>query len=351
MELSKALFFFFSALGAFNGLLLSGYFLFFAKKRGIAHYFLGALLLALSLRVGKSVLFYFDRDLPKIYLQIGLSACFFIGPALYFFLKSCLRPVASIPRHWAIHLLVLFVTITLGGVAWPYQQYPWVWNRICVPIIYTEWAIYVIIAGVLMKDVLKKILMRRSEAKAYDIWIASIYIINALIFLAFLWAFWGGLPYISAAITFSFALYVSVFILLNRKKNDDLFPSPLRSTPKKLSTEEANLWLNKLEELMRDKQIFKNPNLKLPDLAQESRLTPHQLSQFLNENLGKNFTQFINEYRVDEACKLLETDTLLSIEGIGDEVGFNSKSTFFATFKKIKGVTPAKYRQGITPHL
>lgn len=345
MNLGKEIFFFFSALGAFNGLLLSSYFFFFAKKREVPHYFLGALLLALSLRVGKSVLFYFDHDLPKIYLQIGLSACFFIGPALYFFLKASLNPVKSIPRAWSIQLLVLFLAITLGGIAFPYQQHPWVWNHVYVPVIYTEWPLYILAAGILIKDVLKKILIHYKETKAYDVWLVSIYLINVLIYVAFLWAYWGGLPYISAAITFSFALYISVFILLNRKKNDDLFPSVPRLNPKKVSDEEAKLWLNNLEQLMEEKQLFKNPNLKLQDVAQELRLTPHQLSQFLNENVGKNFTQFINEYRIQAACTLLNTDTLLSVEGIGDEVGFNSKSTFFTTFKKIKGVTPAKYRQ------
>jgi AraC-like DNA-binding protein len=347
MELSKSIFFFFSALGAFNGLLLSGYFFFFTKRRTVSHYFLGALLLALSLRVGKSVLFYFDHDLPKIYLQIGLSACFFIGPTLYFFLKSGLNPVKSLPRNWGIHLLVLFLLITLGGIILPYQQYPWVWNRVCVPIIYTEWAIYVVLSGILMKEVLKKVFLQRAEAKPHDFWMTSIYLINVLIFAAFLWAYWGGLPYISAAITFSFALYISIFMLLSRKKNDDLFSNSSRPGNKKLSDDEVKLWLNSLEQLMGDKQIFRNPNLKLQDLALELHLSPHQLSQFLNDNLGKNFTQFINEYRINEACKLLKTDTLLSIEGIGDEVGFNSKSTFFSTFKKVKGLTPAKYRQQI----
>lgn len=347
MELSKGMFFFFSALGAFNGLLLSSYFIFFAKRRTVAHYFLGASLLVLSLRVGKSVLFYFDRDLPKIYLQIGLSACFFIGPMLYFFLKSGLNSVKSLPRSWSIHLLLLFLLITSGGIILPYQQHPWVWNRVYVPIIYSEWAVYVAVSGILMKDVLRKVFFQRVEAKPYDLWLASIYLINVLIFAAFLWAFWGGLPYISAAITFSFALYLSIFILLNRKKNDDLFPNSARIAPKKWSDEEAKLWLNQLEQLMDNKQLFRNPNLKLQDLAQELRLSPHQLSQFLNDHLGKNFTQFINEYRIHEACKLLETDTLLSIEGIGDEVGFNSKSTFFSSFKKVKGLTPAKYRQYI----
>ena len=347
MELSKSIFFFFSALGAFNGLLLSSYFFFFAKRKTVAHYFLGALLLVLSLRVGKSVLFYFDRDLPKIYLQIGLSACFFIGPTLYFFLKSGLNSVKSLPRNWGIHLLVLFLLITFGGIILPYQQYPWVWNRVYVPIIYTEWAIYVVASGLLLKEVLKKVFLQRAAAKPYDLWQASIYFINVLIFAAFLWAYWGGLPYISAAITFSFALYISIFMLLNRKKNDDLFPNTTRPGNKKLGDEEVKLWLNRLEQIMEDQQVFRNPNLKLQDLAQELRLSPHQLSQFSNDNLGKNFTQFINEYRIGEACKLLETDTLLSIEGIGDEVGFNSKSTFFSTFKKIKGLTPAKYRQQI----
>lgn len=347
MELSKGLFFFFSALGAFNGLLLSSYFFFFVKRRTVSHYFLGALLLVLSLRVGKSVLFYFDRDLPKIYLQIGLSACFFIGPTLYFFLKSGLNSVKSLPRNWRIHLLVLFLLITSGGIILPYQQYPWVWNRVYVPIIYTEWATYVSASGILMKEVLRKVFLQRAEAKPYDLWMASIYLINVLIFAAFLWAYWGGLPYISAAITFSFALYISIFILLNRKKNDDLFPNASRLNVKKPSDEEAKLWLNNLELLMEEKLLFKNPNLKLQDLAQELSLSSHQLSQFLNDNLGKNFTQFVNEYRINDACKLLETDTLLSIEGIGDEVGFNSKSTFFSAFKKVKGLTPAKYRQQI----
>ena len=90
MSIGKELLFFFSALGAFNGLLLGLYFFFFAKKKYLVNYFLGALLLALSIRIGKSVFLYFDGKLPRMYLQIGLSACFFIGPFLYFFTRSAI---------------------------------------------------------------------------------------------------------------------------------------------------------------------------------------------------------------------------------------------------------------------
>jgi len=48
---------------------------------------------------------------------------------------------------------------------------------------------------------------------------------------------------------------------------------------------------------------------------------------------------------------MLSQHTNLAIESVGYEVGFNSKSTFFATFKKIKGTTPSAYQQSIAPDL
>jgi AraC-like DNA-binding protein len=65
----------------------------------------------------------------------------------------------------------------------------------------------------------------------------------------------------------------------------------------------------------------------------------------LNDKLGKGFTLYVNEHRIQEACRILSTDENLTIEAIGEEVGFNSKSTFFSAFKKLKGMTPAMYQQ------
>jgi AraC-like DNA-binding protein len=138
---------------------------------------------------------------------------------------------------------------------------------------------------------------------------------------------------------------VGLFILMYRKKTDDLFSATNRTTSKKLSEDDTQEWTQRLDILMSEKQVFKNPNLKLHDLAQEMNISGHQLSQFLNENRGKNFTLFVNEYRIQEACNILASETNLSIEGISSEVGFNSKSTFFAAFKKAKGMTPALYQQ------
>ena len=114
---------------------------------------------------------------------------------------------------------------------------------------------------------------------------------------------------------------------------------------KKLSEGDAALIQNRLEKLIAEKAVYKNPDLKLSDVAREIITPPHQLSQLLNDNLGKSFTWYINEHRIDEACKILMTHNNLTIEAIGFEVGFNSRSTFFSAFKKIKGTTPALFQQ------
>ena len=85
---SHELLFFFSALGAFNGFLLSLYFAVNAKKKIFANYFLSLLLLVLSIRIIKSVFFYFNPHLSNTFIQIGLSACILIGPFLFLYLRS-----------------------------------------------------------------------------------------------------------------------------------------------------------------------------------------------------------------------------------------------------------------------
>ena len=104
--------------------------------------------------------------------------------------------------------------------------------------------------------------------------------------------------------------------------------------------------------MIKAQKRYKQPKLKLEQVAEAMELTPHQLSQLLNDNVGKRFSEFINEYRIQEACKIIKSNTPLSLEGVGFEVGFSSKSTFYATFKKVTGTTPAQYKaQKSTPVL
>ena len=107
---------------------------------------------------------------------------------------------------------------------------------------------------------------------------------------------------------------------------------------------ESNRLTEELNKVVRTEKLYTNSNLKIIDIALKLELTSHELSKFLNDNLGKSFTDFINEYRIEEAKQLIATQTKYTIEAIGNLSGFNSKSAFYKAFKKYTGTTPSKYK-------
>jgi len=106
--------------------------------------------------------------------------------------------------------------------------------------------------------------------------------------------------------------------------------------------------LVEIKKVMSEKKVFKNPDLKLNELAKSLNVTSHFLSQVLNDNLGKGFSTFVNEYRIEEAKSYMATHDHFTLEAIGYEVGFNASSTFYTAFKKISGTTPANFKKGLS---
>ena len=102
-----------------------------------------------------------------------------------------------------------------------------------------------------------------------------------------------------------------------------------------------------IKELMERDKPYLDAQLSLNRLAQLLHCHPHMLSQCINQMEGRNFNDFINHYRLGQAMKML-FDTKFagySVEGIGLEAGFSSKSTFYPAFKKHTGKTPTEYRK------
>jgi len=90
---------------------------------------------------------------------------------------------------------------------------------------------------------------------------------------------------------------------------------------------------------------YLNPDLNMSFLSHRLKIPKYQITEVLNTNIGMNFFQFVNYYRV-EAVKLMLADpkNKFSIEAIGYECGFKSKSSFYTVFKNITGDTPFEYR-------
>ena len=99
-------------------------------------------------------------------------------------------------------------------------------------------------------------------------------------------------------------------------------------------------------QFMIEKQPYLENDITLPELALRLQMKSHFLSYFLNTHFNKNFHSFINEYRIEESKKILVDPNKkhFNMLGVAYESGFNSKTTFNTTFKKITGVSPTNYR-------
>ncbi len=99
----------------------------------------------------------------------------------------------------------------------------------------------------------------------------------------------------------------------------------------------------RLQLLMEKERLYSKPNLLLEDVAQILKLKPHQLSELVNRFFKTSFTQFIHEFRVREAQRLLQ-DPSLRILDISLQCGFSSKSSFNRVFHQKLGTSPTEWR-------
>ncbi len=101
-----------------------------------------------------------------------------------------------------------------------------------------------------------------------------------------------------------------------------------------------------LEEVLETEKPYLNANLKISDLSQRMGVAENYISQVVNAEFEMSFNDFINGYRV-KAFKAMTADgdkNHLTLFGIAEECGFQSKSTFNAAFKKATGMTPSEYK-------
>lgn len=166
-------------------------------------------------------------------------------------------------------------------------------------------------------------------------------------------------------ITFSFIFYyiaitgytnaIKQTTLFNKRQKiinvfeDEGLSKKMTSNPLVPESEKVH-WKNKLTELMVKKQLFKNPQLTLKDVAEELETTTKMVSSIVNSIFKMNFNDFINHYRIEAIKNKLDngehnTSTLL---GIALDCGFNSKATFNRAFKKSTSLSPKSYLDKIS---
>lgn len=113
----------------------------------------------------------------------------------------------------------------------------------------------------------------------------------------------------------------------------------------RISDEECKRLIKKLDNIMKTEKPFKNPDLKIKDLAEMIDANAHSLSFLFNQFLDKSYYDYVNEYRVNEFKELVKNiDTSrYTITTMAEKCGFSSRASFFRHFKNLTGMTPSEY--------
>jgi AraC-like DNA-binding protein len=216
--------------------------------------------------------------------------------------------------------------------------------------------------------VLSVVLVRRFKRKNKDLgnkkevyrWIQTYLIFQLMLFLPFYLTFQSGnKDLLFKAVHFAGALLdlsTGIFLLY--------FPSILHGynfseSKKKSSKEEKSTKMDMIEEakaseleiILEQKikeKVFLNKGYSIYDLAKDSGIPHYLLSQYINQNLGVSFPDYINKARINYCCELLATDQAdnYTLEAIGELSGFSNRNSFSMAFKKVMGKSPSAYLKG-----
>ena len=154
---------------------------------------------------------------------------------------------------------------------------------------------------------------------------------------------WDTIRYVTLLIIIGFfglrygALYQSL-PPQNRENQIKYRTSPLREA----DIEKVKI---EIERIFETDKPYLNPDFTLEELANSLSIARHHLSQILNSEMETNFYNLINQKRIEHSLDHINqyAELGLTIEGIGYECGFSSKSSFFYNFKKMVGLTPGEY--------
>ncbi len=281
------------------------------------------------------------------------STRFAMAPALYFAIMHYTSVRYHFRKNDLVHFIpaLLFLPILFGA-----SKYLPPWMGIVVALgIKLQIILYWISGYLRLRKHRQHIVNFTANTAPSDLsWLKNlllltgIMIINQLLSSYFRYAAGASFSYV----IYLAAIYLSCYYAL---KQGNIFPpfttaesfsADTCTAQPRLHENETMALKEQLDKLMQDEKLYTDQELSLPLLAEKLNLSLHELSWLLNKEIGKNFYQYINQFRVEQAKQLLQSPSHLhlSILAIGFDAGFNSKTTFNSTFKKMVGMTPREFR-------
>ncbi|TKT46603.1 AraC family transcriptional regulator [Rhizobium sp. LC145] len=135
----------------------------------------------------------------------------------------------------------------------------------------------------------------------------------------------------------------AIFAVLAYYFAPDIPPADVAERPVLRATGEDRAILAKVEGALDRDALYRNEDLSLAKLARRAGVPARDLSAAVNRATGLNVSQFVNNRRIAEACRLLK-DTEKPLMEVMFEAGFGTKSNFNREFRRVTGASPSQYR-------
>lgn len=105
--------------------------------------------------------------------------------------------------------------------------------------------------------------------------------------------------------------------------------------------------LEEVQRLLETEKIYLDGDLTIEQLASRLGTNRNTLSKLVNHHLGRSFPALLNQYRINEAVRMLTNpqSANYTIEAIAQMCGYNNRQVFHSAFKKETGLTPTEFRQ------
>ncbi len=308
---------------------------------------LGLVFVFMAFRIGKSVLLNFGSDLEPVFIFIGLAFLLLIGPLLRWYVEGMTKPDHKVGKYQLLELapfmLVFLASIFLveDNLDINDEQVIIIFGSTLI-FIYLHFAFYIAVAGWSLnraKSFYRHALQTKSQ-KAIFSWLKVLILGFVIIWISyFLNIIEDTVPYIAGPVVYSAVVYFLSYKAFQLKITDidgDVFKE----------NDDKTLF-SKLSELVVREKLYLETDLSLSNLSKLIGKSTQKTSEVINQYAKRNFNDFINHHRVNDAKeKLVDPKSKnLTIASIAFDTGFSSLSSFNSAFKKFEKTTPSEYRK------
>lgn len=288
----------------------------------------------------------FGDGLEPLFIFAGLALLLLIGPLLKWYVMGMTQAKFKLPKNYGVELIPFGLTFVssffMTQESFDNEKWAIILFGGVLIFIYLHFAFYIFNAWRIVKMVRKnyKPETQTKSQKAILDWLSLLIIGFVVIWLSYVLNIADdAMPYIIGPIVYSVAIYFLSFKAFQLKVMD------LEGSVFKLEEDNSALF-NEICQLVVEEKRYLESELSLSALSQLVGKTTQKTSSVINQYAKRNFNDFINYYRVQEAKAMLSDvdNEKFTIASIAFDTGFSSLSSFNSAFKKFEGITPSSLR-------